>query len=247
MSSQRDRSPSVNVSAPLALTRSSQTLRLPKIDEEARGRLMAYRAPFLIDKLMKDRIVSTRRDGEVLFDELKKYLVMNSVDSSKLWQMHSLQIDFVWHEFVLFTREYRKFCDAYLGVYFPHSPANAPTYEVDNRWSPATFEEFKAHYESLFGELPALWYDSTHVHLHRRVVMNNDDAPMIVAPVGDRVELASARRIFVRVDAWAGPALHFMLNTGAFYVRELPNPLVDEDRVDLCRTLLVTGALRLAT
>src|SRR5262245_59456329 len=72
--------------------------------------VLRYEAPFLIEKLLKERFVATQEEGEALFSEVKKYLVMCKAAPNVLWNVYSARVDKVWHEFVLFTREYAGFC-----------------------------------------------------------------------------------------------------------------------------------------
>ena len=69
---------------------------------------LAYDAPFLIEKLNKDQIVDSAAEGEMLFTEVKRYLVLTRLDPHISWQMYSTRVDEVWHQFVLFTHEYRE-------------------------------------------------------------------------------------------------------------------------------------------
>lgn len=217
--------------------------RFSSVGASGRDGLLAYEAPFLIEKLLKNRTISTAAEGDALFREFKRYVIMHCADSSKLWQMHSIRVDAVWHEFVLFTQEYWKFCMRFLGEYLPHSPSNAPGLG-DSDVPVATLAEFQAHYEVTFGEsLPAIWNDENHVTLVRRLIVNDGHGPMAVRPTRDgRVELACTatnhEHVYVRVDAWARPALQFVIDAGAFYVREIPGPMLDEDRIALGRALV---------
>ena len=95
--------------------------------------VLDYQAPFLIEKLLKDRFVDTSEEACALFTEVKRYLVLTHVDRTKSWQMHSLCVDEAWHQFVLFTVEYSAFCTKYFGHYRHHSPSNAP--EASARYS----------------------------------------------------------------------------------------------------------------
>ena len=136
---------------------------------------LAYRAPFLIEKLLKDHVVDTAEEAEALFTEVKRYLVLNQVDRSRIWKMYSLRVDEVWHQFVLFTAEYVDFCKVQFGRYVHHSPSNAPDRGQADRAPEATFAEFGERYRELFGvDLPELWDDATSVTPHRRIL--NDHA-----------------------------------------------------------------------
>ena len=86
-----------------------------------------FQAPYLVENLLKDRIVDSAEQGIVLFTELKRYLVLNQVDRTRAWKLQSMRVNEVWHHFVLFTVEYAAFCNRYFGHYVHHTPSNART------------------------------------------------------------------------------------------------------------------------
>jgi hypothetical protein len=80
------------VSVRSGLTVSIQTTSVvePPVDELGNYRAaLEYDAPFLIDKLIKDRIVHDPTEGNVLFIEVKRYLVLSRLDPSVAWEMYS--------------------------------------------------------------------------------------------------------------------------------------------------------------
>jgi len=209
---------------------------------------MAYEAPFLIEKLQKDHIVENAKEGEALFAEVKRYFVLARSDGSKIWQMHSLRIDDVWHQFVLFTRQYMDFCQRFFGGYIPHSPGNAPETKIAAVVETASFEQFRNRYEALFGTpLPDLWYDERNVTIRRRVInehagvltLREDDGMVdLLRPDGD---------LLFSINDFARDALTFVARTGAFYVRELPGELDDDEKIALVAALVENKLLRLAS
>src|ERR1044072_5387224 len=68
--------------------------------EQACSPALTYEAPFLIEKLMKDRVVESVDEGEALFREVKRYLVMVAADRSAVWSMYSLRVDQAWLNFI---------------------------------------------------------------------------------------------------------------------------------------------------
>ena len=75
---------------------------------------LAHEAPFLVEKLLKDRITQTVEEAEALFLEVKRYIVLVQSDPTRIWEMHSLRVDEVWHQFILFTAQYWDFCQRFL-------------------------------------------------------------------------------------------------------------------------------------
>jgi hypothetical protein len=203
-----------------------------------------YQAPFLIEKLVKDRFVDTPDEACALFTEVKRYLVLTQVDQTKNWKMHSLCVDEAWHQFVLFTAEYSGFCTKYFGCYRHHFPSNAPNAGL--MYIPeATLAEFGDRYRDIFGtDLPQVWDDSSWVTPHRRVV-NRDCGQVALDSVDRMVALIDHDgRPLLSVSEIAREALRFLASTGAFYVRELPGDLADEEKVAVVAALVELKVLR---
>ena len=216
----------------------------PQVPSAVRGAL-EYEAPFLIEKLLKDRVVDTADEAHALFTEVKRYLVLNHVDRTKTWKMYSLRVDEAWHQFVLFTVEYVGFCDRYFGHYVHHAPSNAPDPGFGARAPAATFAEFGDRYREMFGEDPApVWDDSSSVTVRRRV-FNDWAGQLRLHLAGEMVNLTGpSESVLFSVSEIAHSALAFVADTGVFYVRELPGDLTDEEKVGLISTLVDMKLLR---
>jgi hypothetical protein len=208
---------------------------------------VAYDAPFLIDKLLKDQIVQSRHEAEELFGEVKRYIVFTRVDTSKDWDMYSLRVDEVWHQFILYTAEYSEYCHRFLGRYVHHKPGNAPEPPASVRRSPASFSEFRTSYEEYFGRpLPEVWDDSMSVTMQRRAI-NDRAGRLTVRRQDDVVELINAEgEVLFSVNELAFEAISFIAGLGAFYVRELPGNLTPEEKVALVSVLVGSRLLRVA-
>ena len=206
---------------------------------------LEHEAPYLIEKLMKERVVDSAEEGHALYLEVKRYLVLNQVDRSKIWKMYSLRVDEAWHQFVLFTGEYVAFCKRFFGRYVHHSPSNAPASGGGARAPEATFAEFADRYRDVFAaELPQIWIDSSSVRLHRRVL--NDRAEHLrLRSSREMVELIGHNgAVLFSVSDLAREALEFIARTGAFYVRELPGGLTDDEKMGLISTMVDARLLR---
>jgi hypothetical protein len=219
---------------------------------------LTYEAPFLIEKLLKDYIAETPAEAEALFTEFKRYVVFVCSDDRSDWQMYSLRVDEVWHQFVLFTWEYVNFCQNFFGRYIHHNPSNAPEHNPGNVSessptvvkTPTSFEDFKNRYQALFGEpLPDVWYDEKSVTTRRRVI--NKNAGKLTLKDGDEdgtIDLVGVTgEVLVSLNEIAREALAFIAQNSAFYVRELPGDLTDEERVALIATLVEHNLLRVAS
>ncbi|NUP78603.1 MAG: hypothetical protein HOV96_13770 [Nonomuraea sp.] len=208
-----------------------------------------HQAPFLVERLVKERVAETEEEAEELFAEAKKYLVLTQADQSRIWMMHSTRVDDAWHHFILFTGLYTQFCQTYFGRYVHHSPSNDPGPEdkAEEELPVATFGEFRERYEELFGTpLPGIWYDHRGITPRRRVV--NDRAGLLTTRRdGNQVELLSpSGEPLMAANMIACGALEFIARTGAFYVRELPGGLTGEEQVALVEALAEQRILKVS-
>ncbi len=209
--------------------------------------VLRFEAPYLVEKLVKNRVVDTADEGEALFAEAKKYLILSYVDSDVSWNMYSTRVDEAWHQFVLFTSQYADFCHRYFGEYLHHNPSNAPKVAGRPELKPSTFEGFRARYESFFGEpLPEIWMDARAVSLSRRIINDNAGSSQVTVEDGMACLTGADGRIDVEVNDIACDALDFISSTASFYVRELPGVLTDEEKVGLIATLVEHRVLRVA-
>ena len=115
---------------------------------------LAFEAPYLIEKLVKDHVAESADEAKALFREVKRYLVLTAADRTVAWAMYSLRIDHIWHQFILFTRQYIDYCRNNFDRYIQHAPSTAPMLESMAALTPSTFGMFAERYEQVFGEPP---------------------------------------------------------------------------------------------
>jgi hypothetical protein len=112
--------------------------------------LSAYQAPFLEEKLKMEGICEGE-DYNERFTEFKKFIGLARLYREPLG-MPSKKVDDVWHQFILFTRDYFGFCDRFYGQYFHHTP-NIPS-------RPATGDDvgtLARLYNKTYGKMPEVW------------------------------------------------------------------------------------------
>jgi hypothetical protein len=114
-------------------------------------RLSNYEAPFLEEKLALTGEMASDEYTEA-FTELKKYVAISKLYGKPLW-MPSTRVDAVWHQFILFTRDYTKFCEEYHGQYLHHNP-DIPSRRVEDTQSRHNLHTL---YHRTFGEMPGIW------------------------------------------------------------------------------------------
>ncbi|WP_445168864.1 glycine-rich domain-containing protein [Mycolicibacterium sp. Dal123E01] len=208
---------------------------------------LAFPAPFVIDRLVKDRVTDTPAEAELLFTEAKRYLVLCEATPQKSFGMHSAVVDQAWHAFILFTAEYTDFGNRFFGGYVHHSPVVDHDSAAQPGPNAGSFNDFQSRYEELFGQpLPAVWYDDTSVAPSRRVISARAGT-LTVDAADDTVELINDTGDSVlSVNALAREAVDFIAHHPDFYVRELPGGLTDDEKVGLIQPLVRTGVLRMA-
>lgn len=211
---------------------------------------LSFDAPYVVERLVNDRVVDNADEGHELFAEILKYLVLCELNRDVVIGMYSARVDEAWHAFILYTTEYTDFCRRFFGRYVGHAPKNAPQADTDDHLSQAelTFAEFRERYQHTFDErLPDVWYDVRSIVPARRV-FNDSAAKMTVAQHDSIAELIDdSGSVILSANAIAYDALLFIAQTGAFYVRELPGGLTDGEKVNLIRTLTSWGVLRVAS
>ena len=206
---------------------------------------LAYQAPFLIEKLLKERIAQTTDEADALFSEVKKFLVLTQSDNTKIWEMYSLRVDEAWHQFILFTTQYNDFCRRFFGRYLHHSPSNAPEAKAPKAIPVASFDQFREQYGNLFGSLlPDVWYDEKSITTERRVINERAGTLSLRDESGMVALITPPDEVLMAVNEFAHEALAFIAQTGAFYVRELPGELTDDEKIALIATLVEFKILR---
>jgi hypothetical protein len=209
--------------------------------------LLAYRFPALEKKLLAEKMVDGPDEARALLDEVKKYLFLARADPGRQWPMFSRRIDEVWHQFVLFTVEYRAFSTRFFGEFVHHTAFTAPG---EDERPTLTFPQFQARYQEQFGPLSGAWWDERAVTADTRLIRVTFGKPLLVQvdPATDKAALLWCRtppQVLIRLDARGADALRFIMDNDHFYVRELPG-LSAPDRLAVCRALVASRVLRVA-
>jgi hypothetical protein len=111
-----------------------------------------YPLDHVVWKAVKDARVDPGRADEAEL-EFKKFLVLTVLGYSPLGMLGKLP-DEIWHQFILFTEEYSKFCDSVFGGPLHHYP--------DTPMTPVPLESgrvFVMAYRKHFGPLPRIWFE----------------------------------------------------------------------------------------
>ena len=98
----------------------------------ARGRRAGYIAAFPYAKLLDQRLAARRPELSAeqrasVFAALVDYFQICHQAGRRMVAMPSQAVDDAWHEFILFTRQYDKFCRHAFGRFLHHTSAEAMT------------------------------------------------------------------------------------------------------------------------
>lgn len=126
--------------------------------------LMSYKNQAVLDRYKKD-FPNNILSGEESFTQLMKFmwLALKAQADGKTFTcaIHEemLEIDHMWHTFILFTRDYQHFCEKYLGNFFHHSPNT----ELESKLSDEEYEteltEYLSYiYDHLGEETVRVWF-----------------------------------------------------------------------------------------
>jgi hypothetical protein len=130
------------------------------------AQVLAFRHPAVIRRYCKDHGGSPAQAEEV-FQELLKWLYLgsrcladNQATAGCVMTEEIEKLDWMWHTFLLFTRDYTAFCESYFGFILHHVPVD----EDDEPASPEALRgqlerQFALVYDVLGEQTLLVWYD----------------------------------------------------------------------------------------
>jgi hypothetical protein len=77
----------------------------------------------LLERLEKHRSGMARKDSALVSRGLRQFFVAYMMSGKRHVSMPSQVADDLWHEFILYTREYERFCRRAFGGFLHHTPA----------------------------------------------------------------------------------------------------------------------------
>ncbi len=80
--------------------------------------ILAYRHPGVVSKLQEEHGMS-KGEAQDLFVDLMRFLIIGGNGQCCI---PSQKIDDAWHAFILFTADYKAFCDEFIGHFIHHRP-----------------------------------------------------------------------------------------------------------------------------
>jgi hypothetical protein len=86
--------------------------------------IRSYRwPPGLLDKLSRQHPALQRKESALVSSGLRQFFLAYLMGGRKFVSMPSQVADDLWHEFILYTREYQSFCRQAFGTFLHHTPA----------------------------------------------------------------------------------------------------------------------------
>ncbi|MBL8673224.1 MAG: hypothetical protein JNK11_21380 [Alphaproteobacteria bacterium] len=79
----------------------------------------------LLERLEKRRPGLTRKDTALVSRALRQFFLAHLRSGRRFVSMPSQVVDDLWHEFILYTRDYQRFCKHAFGQFLHHTPAVA--------------------------------------------------------------------------------------------------------------------------
>ena len=125
------------------------------LNEEQLDRLRVieeYDLWFIIERVRSKGILAEHLTDQAV-TEFKKYMALVALGYEELG-MHSSEVDEIWHNFILFTREYSEFCEKACGHMIHHRPNTSRRPQLP----PASVATFKDAYTTFFGTIPPIWH-----------------------------------------------------------------------------------------
>lgn len=99
----------------------NDTVGKKAITRDMHEKIMNYPIPQVIARYKKDYNVSDEL-AKVHERELKRYFILCGTYPEELLMMFSPEVDNLWHTFILYTKDYKKFCKEVFGYFMHHCP-----------------------------------------------------------------------------------------------------------------------------
>jgi hypothetical protein len=84
--------------------------------------ILSYKNENVISRFL-DMFTVTEEEADDIFCETKKFIYLCSMDKDAFISEDMLIIDEMWHNFILFTPDYKHFCDTYFNRFIHHVPS----------------------------------------------------------------------------------------------------------------------------
>ncbi len=114
--------------------------------------VLSYENEGLIERLQQKESLS-EEDSHALFSDLKKFLFLCGTKEGRFPFGPPEKIDSAWHHFILFTKDYARFCHEFFGHFIHHNPVTSFNRPTETGIAQHTLERA----QELFGSLSKNW------------------------------------------------------------------------------------------
>ncbi|UBM58617.1 hypothetical protein LAG90_17600 [Marinilongibacter aquaticus] len=127
------------------------------MDKQQLKEVLAYDNENVLSRFM-DMFAVDQAEASYLFTETKKFLYLCQMPRVFIPD-ELLILDEMWHNFILFTKDYHAFCQKNFGRYFHHLPASKKEKELQRLKNETDPEAAQKEFEDKLAYLIACTYD----------------------------------------------------------------------------------------
>jgi hypothetical protein len=135
---------------------------------------------FVRERILMERTLTSEEwiRGEL---EFRRFLALVAIENKPL-AVIGPKIDAIWHQFILFTKQYQRFCRNVFGRMIEHQPHTSLT-----PVPAVALSNFFAAYRRHFGHIPSIWFSGVSRNARKAlrklesVVSNNAEEDVIAA------------------------------------------------------------------
>lgn len=127
---------------------------LTEVIESKSSLIISRSMDFPMDNILRRYALDNELDWETAKEherEVKRYLALCAINPKVSYGMKG-PIDELWHTFIMFTREYQKFCKDVAGSFIHHVPNVPDEFGNKTKSGADTYIKFLSDYELTFGE-----------------------------------------------------------------------------------------------
>ena len=129
------------------------------MDKTLKNAILTYQNSNVISRFT-DKYALDEKEAKSIFTETKKFLYLSYCEKEKaVIYDDMLIVDEMWHNFILFTKDYHAFCIKFFGKYLHHLPASKEAKQKHLKRSESQPEKVKQEYLSKMESLMGITYD----------------------------------------------------------------------------------------
>ncbi|MFD0964042.1 hypothetical protein [Pseudofulvibacter geojedonensis] len=127
------------------------------LDSKQLENILAYKNENILSRFT-DMYNVSNNEAEDIFKATLKFMYIAQIKGVFIPD-ELLIIDEMWHNFILFTKDYHSFCDKYFGSYFHHLPASKREKEIQTRKNQENPEQASVEFQNKLEFIMGVVYD----------------------------------------------------------------------------------------